>query len=225
MNGSLPREFFSLRTLGAWPGPPGARVWGALAASFVLHAALVLLPDFGERSFTLEPSPGLARGGGPEAILEVKLREPEPAPEPRSDAPAPRSEPSARKPRQKPAAFPSPNGIELLPIPAHYFYARDQLTRPARPAGVPSFDLAAMAPAFASGTVVLKVYIDAIGTVVGVQVEKSEVPRPLAEGAAAAFRGLQFSPGEIAGRRVASFTRFEVTYIDGERVSVKGLAR
>jgi TonB family protein len=223
MNGRLSTEFFSLRTLGAWPGPPGGRVWAALAASLALHAVVVLLPDLGVRSFALEPSPAGARGGGPEAVLEVKLREREPAP--RTDAPAPHSEAPAPKPRQRRAASASPGGMELLPFPAHHFYARDQLTSPARPAGVPNFDMAAMAPAFSSGTVVLKVYIDALGTVVAVQVEKSEVPRPLADGAAAAFRALQFRPGEIAGRRVASFTRFEVTYIDGERVSVKGLAR
>lgn len=223
MNGSLPREFFSLRRPGPWPGPPGSRVWGALAVSLALHAAIALLPDFGVRSFTLDPFPGRASGSGPEAALEVNLRPPDAAePEP---APSPRSPASTAKPGQKAAASTSPGGLELLPIPAHYFYPRDQLTRPARPAGLPNFGAAATSPVFASGSVVLKVYIDALGNVIAVQIEKSDVPRPLAEGAAAAFRALRFVPGQIAGRRVPTFTRFEVTYVDGARPSVRTAPR
>lgn len=222
-------EFFSLRTLGAWPGPPWTRVWGALAASFALHAGLVLLPDLGARSFAFDPFPASGRGlrAGPALEVSLRVREPPPDERVQAVAPKPGALESKRTPppaREQPARN-SPGGIDLLPIPAHYFHARDELTRPARPEGVPNFDMAAMGPAFRSGSVVLKVYIDAVGTVVAVQVEKSEVPRALADGAAAAFRALHFRPGEMAGRRVASFTRYEVTFVDGAGVSVRGLAR
>lgn len=206
MNGRLNLDYFSLG-----PGRAWARLAVALAVSALAHGALVLIPGFGTGS----PEPGAA----PALEVRVVPVEPSPAPAPATKAaepPAKAARPAPPKAApQAPARVP---GIGVLPIPAHHFHTADQLTKRARPLARPDFDVPRIAPAFATGSVVLKVWIDSLGGVVAVEIESSEVPEALAMNAAKAFAELRYSPGEIAGRKVASMMRVEVAYLDGRQV-------
>ena len=70
---------------------------------------------------------------------------------------------------------------------------------------------------FASGTVVLKLWINELGDVVSVDVEKSDLPEAYTKTAVAAFGNIRFVPGEVDGRRVGTMMRIEVIYGAGSR--------
>ena len=108
-------------------------------------------------------------------------------------------------------------GIGLLPIPAPAYYTTDQLTKRPQPTSDPRLDVPEFGPVFASGKVILKIWINELGAVKTVDVEKSDVPEAIAATAAAAFGKLRFLPGEINGRPVGTLMRIEVTYDDGTR--------
>jgi TonB family protein len=72
-------------------------------------------------------------------------------------------------------------------------------------------------PIFASGKVILKIWINERGIVDSVDVEKSDLAAAISATAAAAFGRLRFVPGEINGRPVGTMMRIEVTYDDGTR--------
>jgi hypothetical protein len=193
MNGSPRVAYFSF-----WHGPGWLRLGGALAASCLAHAALVVLPGFGARPGEPASAP----------VLDVRLLAAESV-SPREPSPAVRKE--------GPRAPPSAPVIAVRPLPSYHFYTADQLTSRARPLNRPRLDVPA-GQDFASGVVVLGIWIDALGNVVAVEVEKSEVPQAVSAMAAATFRNLRYIPGEIDGRKVASLMRVEVTYLDGKRV-------
>ncbi len=202
MNGRPHLEFFTFQRVRARPAPLWLRMCAALSVSFLLHVAVVFLPQPGAGS----------PGAGMDAGLEVRLLPPEakPAPDPQ---PAPKNVPAPARP-QAPVIATVPGG-GVVPVPAHHFHTADELTRRARPMNRPRLEVSESAPAFVSGTVILRVYVDALGTLVGVEIEKSDVPPSVAGEAAAAFRKLRYIPGEIHGRRVASLMRIEVSYLDG----------
>lgn len=209
MNGRSHLELFTLSPpLG--PGRARLRLAVALAVSGLLHAAAVWVPGPEGRSALSPPASG----------LEVTLRVPEPAPAgvPKTTdraAASARGKPAAQ---QAPSTSMRPPGAPLLPIPASYFYGAEHLTKHPRPASRPRFDLSQIPASFTTGRVILKVWIDALGNVVAVEVETSDVPDPVSAGAARAFRELSFIPGEIRGRRVASVMRIEVLYLEGKRM-------
>jgi hypothetical protein len=201
MNGRPHLEFFTFPRVRAQPAPVWLRMCAALSVSFLLHVAIVFLPDPGARS----------PGTGMEAGLEVRLLPPE-----AGAPPEPQSAREASRPQAPPAVVARVPGRGVLPVPAHHFHTADQLTSRARPMNRPRLEVPEGAPAFASGTVILRVWIDALGNLVAVEIEKSDVPPAIAAGAAAAFRALRYIPGEIRGRRVASLMRIEVSYLDGK---------
>ena len=106
-------------------------------------------------------------------------------------------------------------GIGLLALAAPAYYTSDQLTKRAQPESVPKLDAPELGPVFASGTVILKLWINELGHVVSVDVEKTDLPQAYSKTAVAAFRNLRFAPGEIDGRHVGVMMRIEVSYGGG----------
>jgi outer membrane biosynthesis protein TonB len=190
------------------------RFLAALVLSCLLHAALVLMPYLGTSAAVSWPVVRGAKHPGPARILTVRLLELEAAP-----AGAPAAESPAR-----PAANDEPRpvveraaGVGLLPIPAPAYYTTDQLTKRPLPMSDPKLDVPEIGPIFASGKVILKIWINELGIVKSVDIEKSDLPEAISATAAAAFGKLRFIPGEINGRPVGSSMRVEVTYGDGTR--------
>lgn len=108
-------------------------------------------------------------------------------------------------------------GIGLLPIPAPTYYTTDQLTKRPQPTAEAELDTPEIGPVFASGTIILKLWISELGDVISVDVEKTDLPEIFSRTAVAAFRNLRFVPGEINGQPVGTMMRIEVTYDDGRK--------
>ena len=106
-------------------------------------------------------------------------------------------------------------GADLLPIPAPAYYTTDQLTKRPQPTSQPTLLAPELGPAIPSGKVILKLWINELGNVASVEVEKSELPEAISATAAAAFGKLRFVPGQINGRPVGTLMRIEVIYYDG----------
>jgi hypothetical protein len=106
-------------------------------------------------------------------------------------------------------------GIGLLPIPAPTYYTTDQLTKRPRPTAEAELDTPETKPIFAAGTIIMKLWINELGDVIAVDVEKTDLPEIFSRTAVAAFRNLRFIPGEINGQPVGTMMRIEVVYNDG----------
>jgi len=227
MNGRLPpplpAAFVPFVTLRAAMTPDlyAKRFYAALVASCLLHAAFVLLPYLGGGAAGVRPPAEQgAKKRGPVRILSVRLISGENATAPTAaeiaaalagakDPPAPPMADTEPPPVAERAA-----GLGLLPVPAPAYYTVDQLTKSPRATSDPRLKAPESGPYFRPGKVVLKLLVNALGTVDAVDVEKSEVPGEVAGSAAAVFGKLRFIPGEINGRRVGSVVRIEVTYDD-----------
>jgi len=200
--------------------PVWRRFLAAVLLSGLLHAALVVAPYLGVRtdvSQRIVRSPHHA--GKAETLRATLMRAPGP--------PAPIAETSAAgadQPDQSAPvtdstvaqAAPDPAmGIGVLPIPAPAYYTSDQLTRRPKPLAAPKLEVPPqLAASFDAGKIILKLWINELGTVTSTEVEKSEVPDAVSALAAAAFAKLRFVPGEIDGRPVGVMMRIEVTYDD-----------
>lgn len=108
-------------------------------------------------------------------------------------------------------------GIGLLPIPAPTYYTTDQLTKRPQPVGAVELDGPEIRPILASGTIILKLWINELGDVISVDVEKTDLPDIFTRTAVAAFEQLHFVPGELNGQRVGTMMRIEISYDDGRR--------
>ena len=108
-------------------------------------------------------------------------------------------------------------GIGLLPIPAPTYYTTDQLTKRPQPTAEAKLDTPETWPIIASGTIILKLWINERGDVISVDVEKTDLAEIFSRTAVEAFKQLHFDPGEINGRRVGTMMRIEVTYDDGRK--------
>lgn len=138
------------------------------------------------------------------------------APEiPIPDAIAP-SQPTPPLPEASQQLAPERNALApALPLPAPTFFTTDQLTkRPALLSDPPKLEITESMPAFGSGKVVLKIWINERGAVISVELEDSDVPEAVAAAAITAFEKLRFEAGEINGRPVATLMRIEVSYDD-----------
>lgn len=195
------------------------RLLASMAVSCLLHAALVSMPYF---DFGTSASRPAAQGGQklkpPRAIdatlvLEnrsaIAVAEVSTKGGGMADSSAGRvaGEPTRRAPNRT-------EGIGLLPIPAPTYYTTDKLTKRPRPTAEPELDAPEIGPIFASGTVILKLWISELGDVSSVEVEKTDLPEIFSRTAVAAFRRLRFVPGEINGQRVGTMMRIEITYDD-----------
>lgn len=190
------------------------RFFAALLVSFLLHAAVVLAPYLGTTIAVSRPGPGPAR-----TLSATLLRERNPAPEPSHSAVA---DLAAADAPPSPAAAPDPQpasaptlGADVLPIPAPAYFTSDQLTRRPQPVSQPKLEVPPqLAPTFASGKVILKLWINELGAVTATEVEQSDVPEAVSALAAATFAKVRFVPGERDGRPVGAMMRIEVTYDD-----------
>jgi outer membrane biosynthesis protein TonB len=200
MNGSFPRAYFTFA--GSPPAPhPGAdwkRLYAALIVSCLLHAALLLMPDFGTSAPVSRPAARSAQKPGAARALDVSLQQ---------------ASGSAATAAGKSAA----RGADLLPIRAPTYYRTDELTKPPRPTAEPRRDVPRSVARSVTGKVVLKLWISALGKVDSVEVESSNLPDTVSELTAAAFGKVRFLPGEIDGRRVRALMRIEVAYVNGKR--------
>jgi TonB family protein len=218
MNGRFPPAFIH-----AWPssGPLGElraamnpdlywkRFYAALMVSCLLHAAIVFMPYLGAGAKASRLAVRGAQKPGTARILSVRL-----VAENNAAAESPANPVSSEEPNPAPERS---VGIDLLPIPAPAFYSTDQLTKRPQPTSDPNLHAPESDHFLGSGKVILKVWINELGSVISVEVEKSDVPEAVAAAAAAAFGKLRFIPGEINGRRVGAMMRIEVTYDEATR--------
>jgi protein TonB len=214
MSGLLDRAYSSLPSRDGLPeilSPVERRKRLSLAVvlSFMLHALLALMPSPGTGT---REAPAIAN------VLEVRLE--------KSDAPAARLPvPLPAVPAPPPVA-PEPassatelsRGLDVLPAPAAPYFTTDRLTRRPLPVSQPLLNVPRQMARYVTGGMVLKIWINERGGVDEVEVEKSDLPKAVSDHAAAAFRRVQFVPGELHGKRVGVLMRVEVAYVDGRAV-------
>jgi len=198
-------------------GAPWGRLYAALAISCLLHAALFIVPYFGASTARFRPDERGTQAAGPARVLDVRL---EPARGPAAEtsgqsdsgagAPAaPAHPPTSTEPRPQQQLS---RGADLLPVPAPAFYTAEQLTKPPEPMSRPEFKVPKDVARIVRGKVVLKVWIDALGNVVSVDVEQSNLPPAVSALAVEAFGKVRYVPGEIDGRSVGAQLKVEVVY-------------
>jgi TonB family protein len=205
------------------PASDSVRLFACLTASCLLHAGLLFMPYLGASS-AYRPAVQGGRKPAPPRVLSVTL---EAEKEKNSaftvaavptDGESMAASPTERTNKEQPRpASDRTVGIGLLPIPAPAYYTTDQLTKRPQPIGAAELDTPEIRPIIASGTIVLKLWINELGNVTSVDVEKSDLPPMFSETAAAAFRNLHFVPGQLDGRPVGTVMRIEITYDDGRR--------
>lgn len=178
--------------------PDCLRLCAALLLSAALHAALLLpLPHAGSGR-------GNAPGPAPEeTTLRARIvpRPDTPAAAPPTLAPQP-SEPT--EPSPTPAA-----GTE--PPDARQFHGAHELSRAPRPIAEVDLDIPEAALVTRSGTFILTLRIDASGQVVAYEVDAPDLPEEFTTALAETFRATRFSPGEIAGHKVSSILKVEIS--------------
>lgn len=197
------------------------RLLAAFALSCLLHAAAMILPYLGLSASQTRLA--LAGRREPPRVLDatLNLAGARAHPDALADT-APPAESVSRPPLTQPAAgVPQPaarqraEGVDLLPLPATVYYSTDELTKRPQPLAAVDLDAPQIRPIVASGKIVLKLWINELGLVVEVAVEKSDLPEIFSRTAVAAFKQLRFAPGERNGQPVGTVMRIEVNYDDG----------
>ena len=191
--------------------------YAALMVSCLLHAALVIMPYLGASLAVSRPAVHGAQKPSRARILNATLvRESEPAAQVAANSAggaSPADLPARPMVNAEPRPVPDPTmGIDVLPISAPTYYTTDQLTKRPQAISDPKLDVPEIEPIFASGKVILKLWINELGTVISVDLEESDLPEAVSATAVAAFGKLRFVPGEINGRPVGAMMRIEVTY-------------
>lgn len=209
-------SFRTLRKLDATTMAASAskRLSVALAISCLLHAALFVLPYLGVSASVSRPAlPGVNKAEPARALgARLALEDGSAFTNPGVSA---KGERAVESPAEQARPAPDPTqGIGVLPIPAPAYYSTDQLSKRPQPTAPAELDVPEIRPIIAAGTVILKLWINELGYVVSVDVEKSDLPEIFSETAVAAFRSLRFTPGELNGRRVGAVMRIQVTYED-----------
>lgn len=203
------------------PTSDSVRLFAALIISCLLHAALVFIPYLGASASV--PRPAVQGGRESEAarVLNVTLAlEKSPAATVAGASAGGSVTDASAHPMANEESRPALDramGMGLLPLPAPAYYTTDQLTKRVQPTSAPKLDAPELGPVFASGTVILKLWIDELGDVIAVDVEKTDLPVAYSKTAVAAFRNVHFVPGEVDGRHVGVMMRIEVTYGAGSR--------
>jgi TonB family protein len=219
MSGPSDRAYFSFRHPAGRPehlSPVDLRkrLAAAIVLSFLLHAVVLLMPSpgTGERA---------VQAGAP--VLDVRLEQGK-LPATRLDIPPVAPTAIASVPPVTPsepagvAQRPS-RGLDLLPVPAAPYFTSDRLSRPPVPTSEPLVFIPRKTAQFVTGRVTLKVWINELGGVDEVEVERSDVPAAVSALAAAAFRRLHFVPGQVDGRSVGVLLRLEIAFMDGQMVT------
>jgi TonB family protein len=196
------------------------RFFAALLLSCLLHASIVLAPYLGATVGASRPAVRGVNDARRASTLNATLvREHEPAAQLAENSVAgtsPADLPAQPMANADPQPAPAPTlGIDVLPIPAPAYYTSDQLTRRPQPVAPPKLELPPqLTSSFASGKVILKLWINELGAVTSVDIEQSDVPEAVSAIAAATFAKMRFVPGELNGRPVSALMRIEVTYDD-----------
>lgn len=207
------------------PASDSMRLFASLVVSCLLHAALFFMPYLGVSTSASRPAVQGGQKLKPPRTLNATLAlekksafavaEASPVfAEGGSMADAPAERMANEEPRP---ALDRAMGIGLLPIPAPTYYTTDQLTKRPQPTAEAELDAPEIRPILASGTIILKLWINELGDVISVDVEKTDLPEIFSRTAVAAFRNLRFVPGEINGQPVGTMMRIEVTYDDGRK--------
>ena len=200
------------------------RLFACFALSCLLHAGVIFTPYLGASSSAYQPAVEGGRKPAPARVLSVTL---EAEKEKNSaftvaavptDGESMAASPTERASKEQPRPpLDRTEGVGLLPLPAPAYYTTDQLTKRPQPIGAAELDTPEIRPIIASGTIVLKLWINELGTVTSVDVEKSDLPEMFSETAVAAFRNLHFVPGQLNGQPVGTVMRIEITYDDGRK--------
>ena len=204
------------------PASDSMRLFACLMVSCLLHAALVFMPYLGASSSASQPA---VQGGQklkpPRAFSATLVLEKKSAftvaDVPANEGSMPDSSAERMANEEPRPALDHAVGIGLLPIPAPTYYTTDQLTKRPQPIAAAELDAPEIRPILASGTIILKLWINELGDVISVDVEKTDLPEMFSRAAVAAFRHLRFVPGELNGQRVGTMMRIEITYDDGRR--------
>jgi len=215
MSGRLQRAYFSFRRPARpraylSPGELRRRLAAAVALSFLLHALAIVMPS---------PGTGARDDRAAPRALEVRLEKGETPAAPAAAPPVAPAAPSASppSPRAVPAAraVSLSRGLDLLPTPAAPYFTADRLTKPPLATSQPLLTIPRTMARYVTGRVMLKVWINELGGVDEVGVERSDLPETVSSFAADAFRKLHFVPGEVDGRPVGVLMRVEIAYVDG----------
>lgn len=195
------------------------RLYAALLVSCLLHAALFFMPYLGVSTGVSQPAlPGVQKHEPAPALWATLALEnngaftvPGISTSGENVAESPAERTAGEEPRP---ALGRTEGIGLLPLPATIYYTTDQLSKRPQPTASAELDTPDTRPIIAAGTVILKLWINELGYVVSIEVEKADLPEIFSRAAVGAFRNLRFTPGELNGQRVASVMRIQVSYED-----------
>ena len=164
------------------------RLFACFALSCLLHAGVIFTPYLGASSSAYQPAVEGGRKPAPARVLSVTLeaeKEKNSAftvaavpTDGESMAASPFEHASKEQPRPP---LERTEGVGLLPLPAPVNYTTDQLTKRPQPVGAAELDTPEIRPIIASGTIVLKLWINELGTVTSVDVEKSDLPEMFSE--------------------------------------------
>lgn len=217
----------SLRPSGG-AAPISKRLLVALLVSCLLHINIIAIPYLGERSRDNPPASQITHNFPDALSLSVSLKlkphadtlslaepplpEAVGTPEPLTAESMPIAAPESPSPSSH---SPPTEGAGLLPLPAPIFFTTDQLSKRPQPLDVTDLDTPETRPIVASGKMILKLWINELGEVIDVEVEKTELPDVFSKSAIATFKRLPFIAGERGGIRVGSVMRIEVSYVDG----------
>jgi TonB family protein len=193
------------------PAPAGGGLAGAIAASLLLHGALLASLQSVPRSWNSG-----APLGDPQSAKSVRVRFVEPVapvapkaavadPQASADRPVPRPAPPAGAPHGA-AKEPVPG---ILP-PVRYYTALELDRRPQPLQNIePVYPALALAPV---GRVTLALYISEDGEVERLEVESADQTGDFAGSARKAFDSARFLPGVRNGVAVKSLMRIEVRF-------------
>jgi hypothetical protein len=92
------------------------------------------------------------------------------------------------------------------------FFPADQLTRHPRSKDKIDLNIPEARLLTDPGSLVLNLWIDNLGKVVSVEIDKTDLPEEYATAVAETFSQVRFEPGEIHGRPVRSILRIEITH-------------
>jgi len=196
----------------------------ALAASCLLHAAVIFMPYLGSRSTPTYAAMQTQLTSQRTIVVKLVAAEPSPIatapPDNRIEAESPRTEAATK---DTPVAEHA-KGADLLPFLAPAYYETDQLTKRPQPEFLAELETPETKIVVASGKMILRLLIDDQGAIAEVTVEKSDLPEIFSRTAIAAFKQSRFIPGELNGLRVGSVMHIEVSY-DDSRTLDEGSAR
>jgi outer membrane biosynthesis protein TonB len=188
----------------------------ALAASLVIHAALVFLPYLGRHDVAglgvSAPPNQMSSRALSATLINAGNATARVLPPTATDAEHPSA--NAADPEAERTKEASTSGMDVLPLPGLAFYTTDQVTRKPQPLVLAELDTAETQLIAASGKLVLKLWIDDQGRVVDVLIESSDLPEVFSRIAIAAFKNSRFAPGERNGLRVGTIMRIEISYDD-----------